>query len=94
VRAMGVSDLMPYPETEVADFLAGVEKALVVEMNATAQFRGLTQRKLGRFGSTMSSLLKYDGETFEPGEIVEGFESNVDGNEPSGNVELEHAAGD
>ena len=94
VRAMGVSDLMPYPETEVADFLAGVEKALVVEMNATAQFRGLTQRKLGRFGSTMSSLLKYDGETFEPGEIVEGFESNIDGNEPSGNIELEHAAGD
>jgi len=94
VRAMGVSDLMPYPETEVADFLAGVEEALVVEMNATAQFRGLTQRELGRFGSTMTSLLKYDGEPFEPGEIVDGFESNIDGNEPPGNVELEHAVGD
>jgi len=94
VRAMGVSDLMPYPEAEVADFLAGVEEALVVEMNATAQFRGLTQKELGRFGSTMTSLLKYDGEPFEPGEIVEGFESNIDGNEPSGNVELDQAAGD
>jgi pyruvate ferredoxin oxidoreductase alpha subunit len=94
VRAMGVSDLMPYPETEVADLLAGVEEALVVEMNATAQFRGLTQRELGRLGSTMTSLLKYDGEPFEPGEIVDGFESNIDGNEPPGNVELEHAVGD
>jgi pyruvate ferredoxin oxidoreductase alpha subunit len=94
VRAMGVSDLMPYPETEVAEFLSSVEEALVVEMNATAQFRGLTQKKLGRFGSTMTSLLKYDGEPFEPGEIIEGFESNIDGDEPSGNVELERAAGD
>jgi pyruvate ferredoxin oxidoreductase alpha subunit len=92
VHALGVSDLLPYPETEVAEFLSGVEEALVVEMNATAQFRGLTQKELGRFGSTMSSLLKYDGEPFEPGEIVEGFESNIDGNQPAGNVEL--ATGD
>ncbi len=92
VHALGVSDLLPYPETEVAEFLSGVEEALVVEMNATAQFRGLTQKELGRFGSTMSSLLKYDGEPFEPGEIVEGFRSNIDGNQPAGNVEL--ATGD
>jgi len=92
VHAMGVSDLMPYPKEEVAGFLSGVEECLVVEMNATAQFRGLTQKELGRFGSTMSSLLKYDGETFEPGEIVEGFESNIDGQEPAGNVRL--ATGD
>jgi pyruvate ferredoxin oxidoreductase alpha subunit len=94
VHAMGVSDLVPYPEREVADFLSGVEECLVVEMNATAQFRGLTQKELGRFGSTMSSLLKYDGETFEPGEIVEGFESTIDGDEPSGNVELQRTTGD
>ncbi len=94
VHAMGVSDLVPYPERGVADFLSGVEECLVVEMNATAQFRGLTQRELGRFGSTMSSLLKYDGETFEPGEIVEGFESTIDGDEPSGNVELQRTTGD
>ena len=92
VHALGVSDLLPYPETEVAEFLSGVEEALVVEMNATAQFRGLTQKELGRFGSTMSSLLKYDGEPFEPSEIVEGFRSNIDGNQPAGNIEL--ATGD
>ena len=94
VHAMGVSDLMPYPRTEVAAFLSGVDEALVVEMNATAQFRGLTQRELGRFGSTMTSLLKYDGEPFEPGEIVDGFESTIDGDEPPGNVELQAALGD
>ena len=94
VRAMGVSDLMPYPRSEVATFLSGVEEALVVEMNATAQFRGLTQKELGRFGSTMTSLLKYDGEPFEPREIVEGFESTIDGGDPSGNVRLDRAAGD
>jgi pyruvate ferredoxin oxidoreductase alpha subunit len=94
VRAMGVSDLMPYPEQDVAAFLSSVEAALVVEMNATAQFRGLTQKELGRFGSTMTSLLKYDGEPFEPGEIVDGFESTVDGHEPSGNMELEGVTGD
>jgi len=93
VRAMSVSDLMPYPTEEVATFLSSVEECLVVEMNATAQFRGLTQKELGRFGSTMSSLLKYDGEPFEPGEIVEGFESSIEGHEPAGNVKL-LAAGD
>jgi pyruvate ferredoxin oxidoreductase alpha subunit len=95
VRALGVSDLMPYPETEVSAFLEGVEECLVVEMNATAQFRGLTQKELGRYGEQLSSLLKYDGEAFEPGEIVEGFESSIDGGQPAGqNVKYVPAAGD
>jgi pyruvate ferredoxin oxidoreductase alpha subunit len=95
VRALGVSDLMPYPVAEVTEFLEGVEACLVVEMNASAQFRGLTQKELGRFGPTLSSLLKYDGEPFEPGEIVDGFESSIDGQrEPAGNMKLVPAAGD
>ncbi|MXR51134.1 2-oxoacid:acceptor oxidoreductase subunit alpha [Halovenus sp. WSH3] len=95
VKALGVSDLMPYPETEVTAFLESVEECLVVEMNASGQFRGLTQRELGRFGPKMTSLLKYDGEPFEPGEIVDGFESSLSGGaELSGNVRLEPAAGD
>jgi pyruvate ferredoxin oxidoreductase alpha subunit len=81
VKALGVSDLMPYPTEEVTAWLESVDSALVVEMNATAQFRGLTQRKLGRFGEKMVSLLKYDGNPFEPDHIVEGFESNVNGEE-------------
>jgi len=95
VKALGVSDLMPFPEGEVESFLESVEDCLVVEMNATAQFRGLTQKELGRFGPKLTSLLKYDGEPFEPWEVVEGFESNIEGADPPGsNVELRPAAGD
>ena len=95
VKALGVSDMLPYPEAEVTAFLESVEECLVVEMNATGQFRGLTQKELGQFGSKLSSLLKYDGEPFEPGEIVEGFESSLDGGEPtSQNVKYVPAAGD
>jgi pyruvate ferredoxin oxidoreductase alpha subunit len=95
VKALGVSDMMPYPEEEVTAFLESVSECLVVEMNATGQFRGLTQKELGRFGELLSSLLKYDGEPFEPGEIVEGFEASIDGGQPtSQNVEYRPAAGD
>jgi pyruvate ferredoxin oxidoreductase alpha subunit len=94
VKALGVSDLMPYPKSEVTAFLESVDECLVVEMNATAQFRGLTQKELGRFGPKMTSLLKYDGEPFEPGEIVSGFEEMDAGVQPDGNVRLEPATGD
>ncbi len=95
VRALGVSDLMPYPVAEVTAFLEDVDDCLVVEMNASGQFRGLTQRELGRFGPKLASLLKYDGEPFEPGEVVDGFESSIDGDhQPAGNLEIQPAAGD
>jgi pyruvate ferredoxin oxidoreductase alpha subunit len=95
VKALGVSDLLPYPELEVTAFLESVEECLVVEMNATAQFRGLTQKELGRFGPKLTSLLKYDGEPFEPGEIVEGFESSIEDTQPpAGNMEIVPASGD
>jgi pyruvate ferredoxin oxidoreductase alpha subunit len=95
VKALGVSELMPYPKSEVRAFLESVDSCLVVEMSATGQFRGLTQRQLGQHGPKLSSLLKYDGEPFEPGEIVEGFESSIDGGQPAGqNVEYVPAAGD
>ncbi|PSQ03954.1 2-oxoacid:acceptor oxidoreductase subunit alpha [Halobacteriales archaeon QS_4_69_31] len=81
VKALGVSDMMPYPAEEVTAFLESVEECLVVEMNATGQFRGLTQKELGRFGPKLSSLLKYNGNPFEPAEIVEGFETSINGEE-------------
>ena len=95
VRALGVSDLMPFPELEVTAFLDSVEECLVVEMNASAQFRGLVQKELGRFGPRMTSLLKYDGESFEPGEVVEGFESSIERSQPpAGNMRIVPASGD
>ncbi len=96
VKMLGVSDLMPYPKAEVTEFLESVDECLVVEMNVTAQFRGLTQKELGRFGEKMSSLLKYNGNPFEPAEIVEGFEIQVNGGTepPTAQVRIEPAAGD
>ena len=96
VKLLGVSDLMPYPKEEVTDLLESVEECLVVEMNASAQFRGLTQKELGRFGEKLSSLLKYNGNPFEPAEIVEGFEIQVNGGgeAPSAQTRIEPATGD
>ena len=79
VKALGVSDMAPYPVEEVSEWLDSVDQALVVEMNATAQFRGLTQKEIGKYGDKLSSLLKYNGNPFEPAEIVDGFESSING---------------
>ncbi len=96
VKGVGVSDMMPFPEAEMTEFVESVDEVMVVEMNATAQFRGLMQKELGRYGEKLSSLLKYNGEPFEPAEIVEGYELNVDGadEEPTAQVRIEPAAGD
>jgi pyruvate ferredoxin oxidoreductase alpha subunit len=96
VKALGVSDMMPYPEADVSAFLESVDECLVVEMNASAQFRGLTQKELGRYGEKMSSLLKYNGNPFEPEEIVDGFETTiVEGEQlPGQHTKFVPAAGD
>jgi pyruvate ferredoxin oxidoreductase alpha subunit len=95
VKSLGVSELAPYPEAEVTEFLESVDECLVVEMNATAQFRGLTQKELGRFGEKLSSLLKYNGNPFEPGEVVEGFEASIDDRDlPTTAMKFVPAAGD
>jgi pyruvate ferredoxin oxidoreductase alpha subunit len=95
VMALGVSDLMPFPEAEVTAFLESVSECLVVEMNATAQFRGLVQKELGRFGRKLHSLLKYNGEPFEPYEVVDGFERVLDDDvEVPKGTKLVPAAGD
>ncbi|WP_096391298.1 2-oxoacid:acceptor oxidoreductase subunit alpha [Halopenitus persicus] len=77
VKALGVSDMLPFPTAEVEAFIESVDAVLVVEMTASGQFRGLVQKNLGRYGEKLSSLLKYNGNPFEPAEIVDGFESIV-----------------
>ncbi|UPV99531.1 2-oxoacid:acceptor oxidoreductase subunit alpha [Halorussus gelatinilyticus] len=96
VKAMNVSDMMPFAKDEVTAFLESVDEALVVEMNATAQFRRHVQGQLGRFGEKLYSLLKYDGNPFEPREVVSGFESRIGGEADLSqyNVRIESATGD
>ncbi|GAB3031114.1 2-oxoacid:acceptor oxidoreductase subunit alpha [Natronobiforma cellulositropha] len=96
VKGVGVSDMMPFPEQEMTEFLESVDEAMVVEMNVSAQFRGLIQKELGRYGEKLTSLLKYNGNPFEPAEIVEGYELNIEGSdtEPTAQMRLEPAAGD
>ena len=94
--ALGVSDMAPYPVEEVTEFIESVDEVLVVEMNASAQFRGLTQKELGQYGEKLSSLLKYNGNPFEPLDIVEGFKTTIiEGGELSGaETKFVPAAGD
>ncbi|WP_232685914.1 2-oxoacid:acceptor oxidoreductase subunit alpha [Halobacterium zhouii] len=96
VKALGVSDLSPFPVEEVTEFVESVDEAIVVEMSATKQFRGLIQKHAGDFDGTLSSLLKYNGNPFEPAEIVEAveIEQNGGGELPTAQTTLEPAAGD
>jgi pyruvate ferredoxin oxidoreductase alpha subunit len=65
-------------------------------MNATAQFHGHIQRNLGEGGRKLSSLLKYNGNPFEPAEIVEAVELERAGEEadPTAQTHHESAMGD
>jgi len=96
VKMLSVSEMAPYPVEEVTEFVESVDEVLVVEMNASAQFRGLTQKELGRYGEKLSSLLKYNGNPFEPAEIVDGFVTSIveDGTLPGHETKFVPAASD
>ena len=95
VKSLGISDLMPFATEEVSEFIDSVDRALVVEMNATAQLKGLIHKETEQYGDKLSSLLKYNGNPFEPREIVEGFEATINGAEfERSSARFQHAAGD
>ncbi|MFB6078263.1 MAG: 2-oxoacid:acceptor oxidoreductase subunit alpha [Halarchaeum sp.] len=94
VKGLSVSEMAPFPADLVTEFVESVDEVLVVEMNSTAQFRGLLQKELGQYGEKTASLLKYDGEPFVPSEIVEAVEGHGSGEELSSNARFEAAAGD
>jgi pyruvate ferredoxin oxidoreductase alpha subunit len=97
VKSLSVSEMVPFPEGQVTEFLESVDEALVVEMNASGQFRGHVQKHLGKYGDKMYSLLKYDGNPFEPAEIVDGFETRLEGGietQAEFNTRMDPAAGD
>lgn len=91
VAAMNVSDLVPFDDETVRDFLESVEHVVVVEGNATAQFRHHVQRELAGYGDVMTSVLKYDGNPLRPVEIVDAFEPAVEGGvETAYNTKIQH----
>ena len=96
VKALGVSDLAPFPKQEVREFLESVDHAIVMEMNSTGQFRGLLTKELGEYGHKLTSFLKYNGNPFEPAEIVEAveLEQSGDGEQPTSQTRLSPVAGD
>ena len=97
VKSYGVSDMLPFPTEQVEAFVESVDEVLVVEMTASGQFRGLVQKNLGRYGEKLSSLLKYNGNPFEPAEIVDGFEAAIiegDGDASGHQTTFVPAAGD
>jgi len=96
VKALGVSDLAPFPKRGVSEFLDSVDHAIVMEMNSTAQFRGLLTKELGTYGEKLTSFLKYNGNPFEPAEIVEAveLEQSGEGEQPTSQTRLTPAAGD
>jgi len=97
VKSYGVSDMLPFPTEQVEAFVESVDEVLVVEMTASGQFRGLIQKNLGRYGEKLSSLLKYNGNPFEPAEIVDGFEAAIiegDGDASGHQTTFVPAAGD
>jgi pyruvate ferredoxin oxidoreductase alpha subunit len=95
VKGLGVSEIMPFPEDEIVEFVESVDEVMIVEMNASAQFRGLLQKELGAYGEKISSLLKYNGEPFRAGEVEEAVDIELNGGgEPTAQVTLQPAAGD
>jgi pyruvate ferredoxin oxidoreductase alpha subunit len=91
VKSLAVSQMAPLRREEIAGFLEGVSDVIVVEMNATAQFKGLIQKEFGDYGDLLGSLLKYNGEPFEPAEIEEAVEivRNGEGGATSSETTLE-----
>ncbi len=93
VSALNVSDLVPFPAEEVEKYLQEVDDVYVVENNSTGQFRHHVQRELGGYGGELTSVLKYDGKPFRPGEVVDAVEAAVEGRKPAPehNVRLQDA---
>lgn len=70
VAAAWIRTLSPFPADEFRRKMAGAQRILVVEQNATGQL-GLIMRSAGVYDDQrFESLLKYDGVPFLPSEVV------------------------
>ena len=68
VNSLEFFDLFPFKVEETLEVLESVKTTLMVEVNYTSQFARLMRAETGY--KPEHTLLKYDGEPFEPREIV------------------------
>ncbi|MFP4529966.1 MAG: 2-oxoacid:acceptor oxidoreductase subunit alpha [Halodesulfurarchaeum sp.] len=96
IKSLSVSQMAPLRTEEIASFLEGVSDVLVVEMNATAQFKGVIQQEFGDYGDLLGSFLKYNGDPIEPKELIEAVEivRNGEAWETASETDLRPPAGD
>jgi 2-oxoglutarate ferredoxin oxidoreductase subunit alpha len=71
-RMVHLSELWPFPGEAVAGALAGAQKLVMVELNATGQLNRLLRQETGLKADAL--VLKYDGAPFTPEYILRGLE--------------------
>jgi 2-oxoglutarate ferredoxin oxidoreductase subunit alpha len=69
VSTLHCPQLWPFPAEEIAAALRSARRSVVVENNATGQFRALIRRETGLQSDAL--VAKYDGRPFSPREIAE-----------------------
>jgi 2-oxoglutarate ferredoxin oxidoreductase subunit alpha len=71
VSTLHCPQLRPFPAEQIATALKSARRSIVIENNATGQFRGLICRETGIYPTALVS--KYDGRPFSPREIAEAI---------------------
>jgi len=70
-RLVHLSELWPFPRDAVSAALAGAQKLVMVELNATGQLNRLLRQETGLNADHL--VLKYDGRPFTPEYILRGL---------------------
>jgi hypothetical protein len=76
--------LYPFHSKEVREILEACRHTAVVECNTTGQFARHLRAEAGF--SVDDLILKYDGEPFEPGDLVERVKATLEGQPTNGQV--------
>ncbi|HLE37215.1 MAG TPA: hypothetical protein VI699_08705, partial [Candidatus Acidoferrales bacterium] len=69
--------LLPFHSREASEILARCKRTICIELNATGQFARHLRAETGH--TVSERILKYDGEPFEPREIVEQVRAILEG---------------
>jgi pyruvate/2-oxoacid:ferredoxin oxidoreductase alpha subunit len=81
--------LHPFHAAEVTDILTGSQRIVVIENNSSGQFARYLRAETG--SKADHKVLKYDGEPFTPGYIVEAVKAIIDGSPLSLDVSQDEA---